>query len=69
MFFHLPILSFLIWLPLLGAVLVLMTGNDTVSRVGLLLSWFGLSFALHSTHSFDPSTYFMQSGRSSGLNL
>ncbi len=62
--FHLPLLSILIWLPLCGAVLVLMTGSDKHANAA---RWIAVIVALASFLlciplylGFDPSTYLMQ---------
>jgi len=64
MFYHLPLLSILIWLPLAGAVLVLMTGSDKNANlargiaVAVAVSSMLLCIPLYL--GFDPSTFMMQ---------
>jgi NADH-quinone oxidoreductase subunit M len=64
MFSQLPMLSILIWLPLLGAVLVLMTGSDKQANwaraIALTVSLLCLLLCIPLYLGFDPSTYVMQ---------
>jgi len=63
MFEHIPLLSLLIWLPILGGALVLMTGEHTVHRarmIALLFSLINLALCVPLYLQFDPSTAAMQ---------
>jgi len=64
MFSHLPILSILIWLPLLGAVLVLMTGNDKQANwartIAVLVAVLSLLLCIPLCLGFDANSYAMQ---------
>lgn len=64
MFFHLPILSILIWLPLVGAVLVLMTGSDKHANlarsIAVTVAVLSLLLCIPLYLGFDPSTYLLQ---------
>ncbi|HSW71254.1 MAG TPA: NADH-quinone oxidoreductase subunit M [Gammaproteobacteria bacterium] len=64
MFFHLPILSILIWLPLAGAVLVLMTGGDqraSLARgIAVVVALLSFLLCIPLYLGFDPTSYLMQ---------
>src|SRR5690348_8515208 len=62
--FQLPLLSLLIWLPLFGAVLVLMTGDDKHANlariIAVTVAVLSLLLCIPLYLGFDPSTYLMQ---------
>lgn len=64
MFAQLPLLSILIWLPLLGAVLVLCTGNDknanTARGIAIGISVLSLLLCIPLLLGFDSNSYDMQ---------
>lgn len=64
MFANLPILSILIWLPLIGAVLVLCTGGDkhaNVARtIAVIIAVANLLLCIPLFLGFDPGRYDMQ---------
>ncbi|MGB6975865.1 MAG: NADH-quinone oxidoreductase subunit M [Gammaproteobacteria bacterium] len=64
MFAHWPLLSLSIWVPLLGSVLVLMTGNDANAQrariIALLASLISLALCIPLCLGFDTHTYNMQ---------
>ncbi len=64
MLLHSSLLSLLIWLPVIGAVLVLMTGGDkhaNVARViAVVVGVLNLLLCVPLYLSFDPSSYAMQ---------
>lgn len=59
-----PILSFLIWIPLIGAVLVLFTGSDkhanTARTIAVITTVLSLVLCIPLYLAFDPSRYDMQ---------
>src|SRR5579872_4829874 len=61
---HIPILSILTWLPLLGAVLVLCTGGDknaNIARtIAVIMGVTNLLLCIPLYIAFDPSRYDMQ---------
>jgi NADH-quinone oxidoreductase subunit M len=61
---HFPLLSFLIWFPVVGAVAVLMTGNDKHAKVArgiaIVVGLINLAVSVPLYLGFDPSTYKMQ---------
>ena len=64
MFLHLPLLSLLIWLPLVGAVLVLMTGSDKhaylARGIALTVALASLLLCIPLYLGFDANSYLMQ---------
>lgn len=64
MFLHLPILSILIWLPIAGAVLVLMTGDDKHANlarwIAVVVAVICLLLCIPLCLGFDTNTYLMQ---------
>lgn len=64
MFLQLPLLSMLIWLPILGAVLVLMTGSDkhaTAARwIAVTVAIVSLLLCIPLYWGFDANSYAMQ---------
>jgi NADH-quinone oxidoreductase subunit M len=65
MFFsHFPILTFLIWLPVVGAVLVLLTGNDKNTRlthtIAIAVGLLNLGMCIPLYLGFDTINYAMQ---------
>jgi len=64
MFSHLPLLSILIWLPVVGAMLVLMTGGDkhanTARWIAGVISMINLLLCVPLYLNFDPASYTMQ---------
>lgn len=64
MFSHLPLLSILIWLPVVGAILALMTGGDKNARaaqiIAVVFSVASLLLCIPLYLGFDASTYAMQ---------
>lgn len=66
MFAQLPLLSILIWLPLIGAVAVLFTGGDkhanAARTIALVVSVSSLLLCIPLYLGFDPSRYDMQFG-------
>lgn len=61
---HIPVLSMLIWLPILGAILVLMTGNDKHANlarlIAVLVAVCCLLLCIPLYLYFDPTSYAMQ---------
>jgi NADH-quinone oxidoreductase subunit M len=61
---HFPILTFLIWFPVLGAVAVLMTGGDQhaglARKIATIVSMINLGMCIPLYMLFDPSSYAMQ---------
>ena len=61
---HFPILTFLIWFPVLGAVAVLMTGGDQhaglARKFATIISMINLGMCIPLYMLFDPSSYAMQ---------
>ncbi len=59
-----PLLTLLIWLPLLGAVLVLFTGGDkqakTARTIAVVFTLLNLALTIPLWLAFDPSSYDMQ---------
>lgn len=64
MFAHWPLLSILIWLPMLGGAVALLTGDDTHATaaryIALITSGIGLLLCIPLYLGFDTSTYAMQ---------
>lgn len=64
MFDHLPLLSLLIWTPVIGAVLVLLTGGDTHAQkarwIALMTSIITLALCIPLYWGFSNNTYLMQ---------
>lgn len=64
MIFHLPILSLLIWLPVIGGILVLFTGGDERANyarsIALIFSLINLGLCIPFYLGFDFTTYAMQ---------
>lgn len=64
MFFHGPILSILIWLPVLGAVAVLLTGSDKNANIARVMASAvavsNLLLCIPLYMGFDASSYMMQ---------
>lgn len=64
MFEHFPILSALIWLPVIGAVLALCTGGDKNANraraIAVVISVLNLALCIPLYLKFDPSRYDMQ---------
>lgn len=64
MFSHLPLLSILIWLPVLGAVLALMTGGDKNARaaqtIAVITAVASLLLCIPLYLGFNPDSYAMQ---------
>ncbi len=64
MFLHLPLLSILIWLPVVGAVMVLMTGGDKNARcaqiIAVIISLANLLLCVPFYLGFDPNSFAMQ---------
>ncbi len=64
MFSHLPLLSILIWLPVVGAVLALMTGGDKNAKfsrsIAVIISVINLLLCIPLYLNFDTSSYAMQ---------
>ena len=64
MFKHFPILSVLIWLPLIGAVLALCTGGDKNANkaraIAVVVSLLSLALCIPLYLKFDPSRYDLQ---------
>lgn len=61
---HLPLLSILIWLPVLGAVLVLMTGDDKNAKTACVIASItaiaNMLFCIPLYLGFDTTSYAMQ---------
>lgn len=61
---HLPLLSVLTWLPVLGAVAVLMTGSDkhakTARWIASTVAFINLALCIPLYMQFDPASYAMQ---------
>lgn len=61
---HVPLLSILIWLPVIGAVLVLMTGDDKNANqarwIAAVVTMINLLVCIPLYLGFDTSTYAMQ---------
>jgi NADH-quinone oxidoreductase subunit M len=64
MFAHFPLLTFLIWFPVLGAVLVLMTGGDknanAARAIASVVGIINLLVCIPFYFGFDPSSFAMQ---------
>lgn len=64
MLLHFPVLSFLIWLPMIGAVLVLCTGDEKNANLARAIAIFvtilSLLLCIPLYLEFDPSSYQMQ---------
>jgi len=64
MFDQLPLLSILIWLPVIGAVLVLCTGSDkhanTARTIAVVIAVINFLLCIPLYLNFDPSRYDMQ---------
>lgn len=64
MFSNLPLLSILIWLPVIGAVIVIMTGGDKNARIakwiGSIVATINLLLCIPLYLNFDPTLYTMQ---------
>jgi len=64
MFSHFPLLAFLTWFPVLGAVLVLMTGGDNHARaartIACIIALINLLMCVPLYLGFDPNLYTMQ---------
>jgi NADH-quinone oxidoreductase subunit M len=64
MFAHLPLLSILIWLPLIGAICVLLTGGDHNAKfargIAVVFSAANLLVCIPLYLQFDPTAYSMQ---------
>jgi NADH-quinone oxidoreductase subunit M len=64
MFFHVPLLTLLIWMPVLGAVIVLATGNDRNPRlthtIAIIVGLINLALCVPLYLGFDTVTYAMQ---------
>jgi NADH-quinone oxidoreductase subunit M len=64
MIYHLPLLTLLIWFPVLGAVAVLMTGGDKNARtargIAILVGLVNLALCVPLYMGFDTATYHMQ---------
>lgn len=64
MFTQLPLLSILIWFPVLGAILVLLTGNDKNAKaariIAVITAVVEMLLCIPLYLSFDPSSYDMQ---------
>jgi NADH-quinone oxidoreductase subunit M len=64
MFSHLPLLSILIWLPVLGAILVLLTGGDKNAKlariIGSSVAFINLLLCIPLYLNFDQSSYALQ---------
>lgn len=64
MFSHVPLLSLLIWLPVLGAIFAVMTGGDKNARyaqiIALIASVASLLLCIPLYLGFDTSSYAMQ---------
>ncbi|MES2217264.1 MAG: NADH-quinone oxidoreductase subunit M [Pseudomonadota bacterium] len=64
MFSHFPILTFLIWFPVLGAVAVLLTGGDnhaaSARKIAIVVSLINLAMCVPLYLGFDPSSFAMQ---------
>jgi NADH-quinone oxidoreductase subunit M len=60
MFHDLPILSLVIWMPILGGVLVLALGDRFSRQLSLLASVLTFVFSIPLYTGFDSSTYKMQ---------
>ncbi|OGT67069.1 MAG: NADH-quinone oxidoreductase subunit M [Gammaproteobacteria bacterium RIFCSPHIGHO2_12_FULL_45_9] len=64
MTFQFPLLSLLIWLPIVGAVLVLMTGSDkhagTARGIAIMVGVLNLLLCIPLYLGFDPNSYAMQ---------
>jgi len=64
MFDHFPILTLLIWLPLVGAMLVLFTGSDkhanSARAIAVVVSMTSLLLCIPLYLAFDPGRYDMQ---------
>jgi NADH-quinone oxidoreductase subunit M len=64
MVYHLPLLTLLIWFPVLGAVAVLMTGGDKNARtargIAIFIGLVNLALCVPLYLGFDTSTYSMQ---------
>jgi NADH-quinone oxidoreductase subunit M len=64
MFAHLPLLTILIWLPVVAAILVLFTGNDKHANmartIAVIAAVLNLLLCIPLYLGFDPSSYEMQ---------
>ena len=60
MFADLPILSLLIWLPILGGVWILTAGKDAAKPVSLIVSIAAFVLSLPLYFEFDTTTHAMQ---------
>jgi NADH-quinone oxidoreductase subunit M len=64
MFSHFPLLTFLIWFPVLGAVAVLFTGGDnharTARQIACVVSLINLAMCIPLYLNFDATSYGMQ---------
>ena len=64
LFSHFPILTFLIWFPVLGAVAVLLTGGDRRAMlargIAVFVSVITLAVCVPLYFGFDPTSYALQ---------
>jgi NADH-quinone oxidoreductase subunit M len=64
MFSHFPILTFLTWFPVVGAIAVLMTGGDKNAKaartIACIVGFINLALCVPLCLGFDPSSYNMQ---------
>jgi NADH-quinone oxidoreductase subunit M len=64
MLLHLPLLTLLIWIPVLGAIAVLMTGNANnvklTHRIAIAVGILNLALCVPLYLGFDTVTYAMQ---------